>query len=237
MRLMISVTTEEEARQALRGGAEILDVKNPGEGSLGAQSPDVIRNIKALLSGNTEISAAIGDMPNLPGTAALAGLGAAVCGAHYVKVGLYGARSEADAEILLSQVKNAVRDFDASVIAASYADFRRTGTLNPECLPAIAASAGVGGCLLDTAVKDGHTLFDFLQPATIRLLAERAHDKGLMFGLAGALRAKDIPLARELGADVVGIRTAACRGNRRDGVLEFGLVQKLHRAIGQLPAP
>ena len=233
---MISVTTEEEARQALRGGAEILDIKNPKEGSLGAQSPDMIKSIRAFLRGSVEISAAIGDMPNLPGTAALAGLGAAVCGADYIKVGLYGARSEEDAEILLRQVKIAVRDFDASVIAAAYADFRRTGTLNPECLPAIAASAGVGGCLLDTAVKDGHTLFDFLPPATIRSLAEHSHGKGLIFGLAGALREKDIPLARELGADVVGIRTAACRGNRRDGALDFRLVQKLLHASRQLPA-
>ena len=36
MRLMISVVSAAEAREALAGGAEILDIKNPGEGSLGA---------------------------------------------------------------------------------------------------------------------------------------------------------------------------------------------------------
>lgn len=226
---MISVISEEEAREALLGGAEILDVKNPIEGSLGAQSPEVIRSIKTLSSGSTEISAAIGDMPNLPGTAALAALGAATCGADYIKVGLHGPRSEAEAKSLLCEVQKAVRDFDAFVIAAAYADFHRAGTLNPECLPRIAASAGVRGCLLDTAIKDGHTLFDFVQPSMIQLLAEQAHADGLLFGLAGALSEKDLPLARELGVDVVGIRTAACRNHRRDGTLDSSRVRQLRQ--------
>jgi uncharacterized protein (UPF0264 family) len=232
---MISVTSEAEAREALLGGAEILDVKNPAEGSLGAQAPEVIRNIKMLSSGSVKVSAAIGDMPNLPGTAALAGLGAALCGADYIKVGLYGTKSKAEAVTLLQEVQKAVRDFDTSVVAAAYADFNRSGTLNPEYLPGIAASSGVQGCLLDTAVKDGLGLFDFLQPATIRLLVEQAHADGLMFGLAGALSEKNLPLARELGADVAGIRTAACRNHRRDGALDSRLVQKLLKASKQLP--
>ncbi len=233
MRLMISVTSKEEAREALMGGAEILDVKNPAEGSLGAQTPGVIRNIKALSSGSVEISAAIGDMPNLPGTAALAALGAASCGADYIKVGLYGMRSETEAESILCEVQKAVQDFNASVIAAAYADFHRAGTLNPECLPRITASAGIRGCLLDTAIKDGQKLFDFIQPSMIRLLAEQAHADGLLFGLAGALREEHLPLAHELGADVVGIRTAACRGNQRDGTLDACRVRKLRQATRQ----
>jgi len=235
MRLMISVTSEEEAREALSGGAEILDVKNPAEGSLGAQSPETIRNIKALSSQNVEISAAIGDMPNLPGTAALAALGAASCGADYIKVGLYGTQSEAEAEFLLCEVQKAVRNFNASVIAAAYADYQRAGTLNPKSLPRMAASAGVKGCLLDTAIKDGHTLFDFIQPSMIRLLVEQAHANGLLFALAGALSANDLPMALELGIDVVGIRTAACCENQRNGILDAGRVRKLLEASRQSP--
>jgi len=235
MRLMISVTSEEEARQALLGGAEILDVKNPAEGSLGAQSPGVIRNIKILSAGCVEVSAAIGDMPNLPGTAALAALGAASCGADYIKVGLHGTQSEKEAESLLCVVQKAVRDFDASVIAAAYADYQRAGTINPKFLPRIAASANVRGCLLDTAIKDDQPLFDFIQPSTIRLLIKQAHADGLLFGLAGSLCEKDLPIAQELGVDVVGIRTAACRDNQRDGTLDADRVRRLHEASRQSP--
>jgi (5-formylfuran-3-yl)methyl phosphate synthase len=229
MRLMISVISALEAREAMLGGAEILDVKNPSEGSLGAQSPRVIREIKKLSSNGTAISAAIGDMPNLPGTAALAALGAAECGADYVKVGLYGPRSEEEALILLREVQLAVVDYSTIIIAAAYADFRRAGTLNPDCLPRIAASAGIGGCLLDTAIKDTHNLFDFINPQTLCRLAEQAHDAGLLFGLAGALREQDLQTVLDLGADVVGLRTAACRDYRRSGPLEAVRVQRLHQ--------
>jgi (5-formylfuran-3-yl)methyl phosphate synthase len=231
MRLMISVVSAVEAREAISGGAEILDVKNPAEGSLGAQPPFVIREIKSLSSGKIEISAAIGDMPNLPGTAALAALGAATCGADYVKVGLYGPRNEADAVSLLREVQQSVRDFKTSVIAAAYADFERAGTLDPACLPGIAAQGGVQGCLLDTAVKDGHTLFDFLNVRTLRSIIDQAHAAGLLFGIAGALREQDLPLARDLGVDVVGLRTAVCRNNNRGGPLEAARVRQLHRIL------
>jgi len=230
MRLMISVVSAEEAREALQGGADILDVKNPAEGSLGAQHPRVIREIRSLTPPGVELSAAIGDMPNLPGTAALAALGAATCGADYVKVGLHGPRNEAEALVLLREVKEAVREFNISVIAACYADYRRAGTLNPDCLPRLAASTGVSGCLIDTAIKDGLTLFDFLSPDALRLLVEQAHAAGLLFGMAGALRENDLPIVRDIGADVAGLRTAACRDSKRDGPLDAARVRRLRTA-------
>jgi len=234
---MISVVSAVEACEAMQGGAEILDVKNPAEGSLGAQPPQVIREIKNLSSGRAEVSAAIGDMPNLPGTAALAALGAATCGADYVKIGLFGPRDEAEARTLLREVQQAVQGFAISVIAAGYADFQRAGTLNPDCLPRLAASAGIRGCLLDTAIKDGRSLFDFLDPKALRFMAEQAHTSGLLFGLAGALREEELPLVQDVGADIAGLRSAACRDDQRCGPLEAARVERLHRHIRRLNEP
>lgn len=231
MQLMISVVSAAEAREALEGGAEILDVKNPAEGSLGAQIPDVIREIKTLARGQVKVSAAIGDLPNLPGTAALAALGAAGCGVDYVKVGLLGPQTNAEALALLGAVKQATREMPAMVIAGAYADFQRAGTLDPKTLPGIAAAAGVRGCLVDTAIKDGKTLFDFISPEELRSLAEEAHAAGLLFAIAGALEEKDLPVVRDLGADVVGLRTAACQDNRRNGRLDPERVRRLLAAI------
>jgi len=89
MRLLVSVRDVDEALEAVKGGAHIVDVKNPEEGSLGAHFPRVIRQVKEAVSGAVEVSATIGDLPNLPGTASLAALGAAVSGARYVKAGLF----------------------------------------------------------------------------------------------------------------------------------------------------
>jgi len=231
MRLMISVLSAEEAREAIEGGAHILDVKNPAEGSLGAQSPSVIRDIQKIAAGRLQVSVAIGDMPNLPGTAALAALGAACCGADYIKVGLMGLRDQTQAVTLLREVRRAVREFSTSVIAALYADHERADTLPPQCLPDIAARAGVAGCLLDTAVKDGRRLPEFIPWAALEQLVEKAHSRGLLAGLAGSLRREDLPAVRNLGADIVGVRSAACRDNRRMGPLEASRVLELHRIL------
>jgi (5-formylfuran-3-yl)methyl phosphate synthase len=233
MRLMISVVSAAEAREAMSGGAALLDVKNPEEGSLGAQFPKVIREIKKMASGNIELSAAIGDMPYLPGTAALSALGAAVCGANYIKVGLWGARSETEAIAMMCAVQEAVGEFNTSVIAAGYADYRRMGALDPRCLPDVAASAGIRGCLIDTAIKDGPTLFDFVKMSELTALAQQTHAKDLMFGAAGALRAQDLEPLRNAGVDVVGLRTAVCRNNQRNGPLDPVRVRDLIGKFGE----
>ncbi len=236
MQLLISVVNADEAGEAIAGGADILDVKNPAEGSLGAQTPRVIQQVRASAPGPMKVSVAIGDMPNLPGTASLAALGAAVCGVDYVKVGLWGPRTEAEAGFLLEEIRRAVSAFPTvAVIAAGYADAARAGTLDPRLLPRIAGTAGVAGCLLDTAIKDGRGLFDFLAPETLRSLAEEAHAAGLLFALAGALREQDLPLVRDLGADVAGVRSAACRDGRRAGPLDPERVRRLREVIALPP--
>jgi len=233
MLLMVSVISPEEVPIAIAGEADILDVKNPGEGSLGAQTPQVLRGVRAITPNSVEVSAAIGDMPDLPGTASLAALGAATCGVDYVKVGLYGPKCEEEAVYLLKAVRRAVDGFPAvRVIAAGYADAQRAGTLDAHWLPDIARKAGVSGCLLDTYIKDGHNLFDFLNPTALASLATEAHASGLLFALAGALQAEHLGQAQAVGADIVGVRTAACRGNRRDGRLDVDRIRVLRKGLG-----
>ncbi|MEK7282657.1 MAG: (5-formylfuran-3-yl)methyl phosphate synthase, partial [Acidobacteriota bacterium] len=102
--LLASVTGPEEAAIALREGADILDAKDPREGSLGACAPSVLRAIVALRDARTSgglvaprVSAALGDAPNLPGTFALAAAGAAACGVDYLKIGLRAPCAEDEA--------------------------------------------------------------------------------------------------------------------------------------------
>ncbi len=174
MKLMISVRDEIEAAAASAGGAEIIDVKNPAEGSLGAQPPEVIRAIANAVPAGIPVSASIGDVPNLPGTVALAGLGAAMCGVSFVKVGLLGARTPQEAASLLKALARALAITDRTVglVACAYADAALVGSLDPLHLPE-AAAPFVEGCLIDTAVKDGRSLFERLPDAAIALFIQR----------------------------------------------------------------
>jgi uncharacterized protein (UPF0264 family) len=228
MRLLVSVTDAAEARLAVAGGVDIVDVKNPAEGSLGAPAPGVIAQVRDAVPAERPLSAAVGDLPALPGTAALAALGAARCGAGYVKIGLWGPSVREEAVAVLRAARDAV-DGDAAVVAVAYADAARVPTrpLPPTELVAAAREAGVGGCLLDTAIKDGRGLLSWLDPDALTDLVAEAHGAGLEMALAGALRAEDLPAIRATGADVAGVRSAACRDGRRTAALDPERIARL----------
>ncbi len=68
MKLLISPMNETEAQEAIAGGADIIDVKNPAEGALGANYPWVIRQIKQITPKNLEVSCTLGEVGNFPGS-------------------------------------------------------------------------------------------------------------------------------------------------------------------------
>lgn len=219
MRLLVSVTREEEVAAAVTGGADIIDVKNPAEGSLGAAVPDRIIQIRSLTPAPLPVSVAIGDAPMLPGTMALAALGAACCGVEYVKVGMHGPRSAAEAEVLLRTVCRAVRDRfpETRIIAAGYADAAGFGAVEPHDMPGVAARAGADGCMLDTVAKGASSLFSLLEPSRVEAFVRECRELGLVSALAGSLGLADMPRVLALGPDIVGVRSAVCGGDRAGG--------------------
>lgn len=229
MNLLISVTTEAEVAAAVHGGADIIDVKNPVEGAMGANFPWIIRRVRAATPEHVPVSATLGDVPNLPGTIALAAVGAATCGIQYVKVGLMGPRRAADALHLLKSVCQAVSGCSptALVIASAYADAHQVNAFPPLDLPTVAAEAGVHGCLLDTAVKSGDNLFTHLDDGQLAHFVDQCRRSHLISALAGSLTAADVPRVRALEPDIVGFRTAACCGDRVHGQVDAGKVQQL----------
>ena len=169
MLLLISPINTEEAQEAIEGGADIIDVKNPKEGSLGANFPWVIRSIRELTPENMLVSATLGDVPYKPGTVSLAAAGAVASGADYIKVGLYGTRNYSEALEVMENVVKTVKDAsdDILVVASGYADAHRVGAVDPMEIPRVAADSGADLAMVDTAVKDGNTLFDFMDEEAI----------------------------------------------------------------------
>jgi uncharacterized protein (UPF0264 family) len=236
LKLLISPINEAEAKEAVAGGADIIDVKNPLEGALGANYPWVIKNIKKLTPKPLEVSCAIGDAPNLPGTVSLASFGAAALGVDYIKVGLYGVKTVEEAIFLLKQVAKAAKDCNphVKVVAAGYADAEKIGTINPAVIPEIAQQAGADIAMLDTSTKDGSNLFTYQTKTQLKEFVDKAHSFGLQAALAGSLRKQDISTVYGLGADIAGLRGAACTGSDRNkGHITRELVAELVEAVKQ----
>ena len=222
MRLLVSVVSAREARRALAGGADIIDVKDPTEGALGAPAPRVLSEVVRAVAGAVPVSVALGDLPDLPNAAALAACGAVLTGADYVKVGLRWVRSLDRAVAVMSAVSDAVGGC-AEVIAVAYAD---AGGLEPPALPpmrlpAVVERTGIAGALVDTFVKDGRGLYDSLSESELTDLVARTRVAGGTFGVAGQLRLGEL---RRVAADVVGVRSAVCRNGDRAAELESELV-------------
>ena len=234
--MLVSVLSLDEVEAALLGGADIVDVKNPAEGSLGAPSPALLRAVRSRVAPPAHLSAALGDAPHLPGTMALAAAGAAACGADYLKIGLLGSARPAQALDLLTAVRRAIEEVDpaARLVAVAYADASRVGALPPSELPAVARRAGVHGVMLDTAVKDGVSTFAALGEAGVAAFLAAARSLGLETAVAGALGSDEIGRARRLGADIVGVRGSACEGGR-GGTVNAARVGALRAALALSP--
>jgi len=232
VRLLVSVVNADEVEAALAGGADIVDVKNPAEGSLGAPVPALLRAVTSRVAPPAEVSVALGDAPHLPGTMALAAAGAAACGADYLKIGLLGSARPEQALELLAAVRRAAADVrpGARLMAAAYADASRVGALPPRELPSIARRAGFHGVMLDTAVKDGTSTFAAMSEDGVADFLAAARMLGLVTALAGALGPADLERAQRLGAEIVGVRGSACEGGRL-GVVSAGRVRALRAAL------
>jgi (5-formylfuran-3-yl)methyl phosphate synthase len=234
MKLLVSVVSADEARRALAGGADIIDVKDPGEGALGAPSPRVLSEVVRVVGDAVPVSVALGDLPSLPHTAALAARGAALSGADYVKVGLRGVRELEGAVAVMSAVHDAVGvgGDRVSVIAAAYADADALDppALSPAWLPELVQRTGISGALVDTCVKDGRGLYGWLSESELADLVARTRAAGASFAVAGQLTRDQLG---RVEADIVGVRSAVCRDSDRTGELDSELVAA---AIAELRA-
>ncbi|MHC1626233.1 MAG: (5-formylfuran-3-yl)methyl phosphate synthase [Methanoculleaceae archaeon] len=223
MELLVSPRSVDEARNAL--AADIIDVKRPAEGSLGANFPWVIRAVKEI-AGNKPVSAAIGDFDHRPGSASLSAYGAASSGADYIKVGLMlnGIR---EAREVVDAVTRAVKDEFPStkVVIAAYGDYQRLGTISPMDITDITADAGADVAMIDTGIKDGKSLLEFMTEEDLIRFVEQNRGHDLKTALAGSLRFEDIEVMHRIGPDIIGVRGMVCGGDR-NGTIQPDLVQK-----------
>ena len=83
---------------------------------------------------------------------------------------------------------------------------------------------------MDTCVKDGSGLLEWWRPDALARWISGARTRGLLTGLAGALGPDDVSKLLVPWPDVLGFRSAACRGGRR-GAVSSGRVSLLRHRI------
>ena len=210
-RLLASVADLEEARLALDLGADILDLKDPRLGALGAWPVEAVREAVLALGGRRPLSATIGDVPMEPLPIHAAAAAMALTGVDIVKVGFFG--TAPDRAVACAAALAPLAAAGTRLVAVVMADQRPDLALLP-----VLAGQGFLGAMLDTADKSRGGLLTHLDLAALGRFVATARAQGLLTGLAGSLGLADIAPLAALAPDYLGFRGALCHGDRTQGL-------------------
>ncbi len=262
-RLLVSVRNADEALMAVRGGADIVDVKEPSLGSLGRASLENLQAIARMLqdpavrvSGSQNepipLSIALGEVqewnessslfageflsqlaPSTSPSSLSSQPSAALCEAisqlkpRYMKLGLsqvaadgHGAQNWRNSWVDLRCRFSGDHDW----VAVAYADYQRADSpaLNDVLDAALETNCSV--LLIDTFVKDGSNLLDWLPIETLASLRKATAAHGLQLALAGRVTMPDLHALLPLQPDIVAVRGAVCEAGKRTATVSEKLV-------------
>jgi len=220
-KLLVSVRSAAEARAALAGGADLIDVKEPSRGPLGPADPEEIREVLAAVGGRVPVSAALGEWLVWSDRPVPDGL-------EYAKWGLAELRELQAWAVGLIRKSTCAR----CPVLAAYADFRRARSPEPEWLVGAAIRFQFPAFLIDTAVKDGSTLLDWIAPAALARMRFDLADAGVKVALAGSLDEAAIRRLAPLAPDWFAVRGATCVGGR-NGTVCADRVRQLRAVIDE----
>jgi uncharacterized protein (UPF0264 family) len=234
LHLLVSVRDRSEVGAALEGGADVIDAKEPENGSLGPVSSARLRQIDRRVPGGVPLSVALGDFDSpVAVAAAIAALPLRRRAAPvYLKLGL-GPDGGTDLRRIVAAAVEAALQHPAEprVIVVEYAD-RAAEAGSFETILSGASVAGAHGLLVDTLTKNGRTLLDWWPEARLSTWINETRAAGLLVAVAGSLGLRELRRAAALGPDVIGVRGAACSGGR-SGTVEASRVEPLRAALRQ----
>ncbi|MEQ8787269.1 MAG: (5-formylfuran-3-yl)methyl phosphate synthase [Pirellulaceae bacterium] len=229
-RLLVSVRSAEEAEAAIAGGADIVDVKEPLRGSLGAADAATWRAVREAAADRAPLSAALGELREVS-LLDDATPPRSLEGFQFAKLGLSGCGEERE---WIARWRIALQRLppDVAPIAVAYADWRTSQSPPPEQVLEVGVELGCAGLLIDTFDKRQGDLFAWRSPTQLATLIEAAGAARCFTALAGSLTMSSIPRALEIGADVIAVRGAVCR-DERTASIDQQLVRNAARCVNR----
>jgi len=227
-KLLVSVRSKAEAMAALVGGATVIDVKEPRNGSLGRATFDVWRGVRDIVPPLMPVSVALGELADWPADHFGEVPRDAWTGLAYCKLGLSGAPHDwVDRWRHLRQRLAVSGSPFPAWVAVVYGDWQAAGAPAPEAV--IDAASEINTCrgvLFDTWDKSNGLGIDLSwKPHVDRVRASRR-----FVALAGSLDANAIRRLAPLAPDLFAVRSSACVGGDRLGPIDPKRVATLARA-------
>jgi dihydroneopterin aldolase len=220
--MLASVRSLDEALLAMASGADLIDLKEPSQGALGALDHAAVRICVRSIGGRRPVSATIGDVPSMDPQVVMESVERlAATGVDFIKVGFFFHPRARDCVTALSSLACNVR-----LVAVVFAD-----APYDDGLIDVLASSGFSGAMLDTALKNGKTLRDWRTTLELETFLHRTRDLGLLSGLAGSLRTEDIAPLLALKPDYLGFRGALCADRDRKKTFDYEAASRIRALI------
>jgi uncharacterized protein (UPF0264 family) len=220
--MLASVNSIAEALLVLSADVDIIDIKQPALGALGALDIATVKQLVAGINGRCPVSATIGDLPMQPDPVFNAVKAMAETGVDYIKIGFFPGDDWQGTVKKLS----ALTGQNLALIAVLFADKQ------PDLgIMGLLKDAGFTGVMLDTMNKQKGSLTQLMAKMEIAHFVTQAKARQLLCGLAGSLRLEDIPELMSYQADYLGFRGALCQEHNRVGELNEQAVMQIKHAI------
>jgi (5-formylfuran-3-yl)methyl phosphate synthase len=220
--MLASVNSLDEALIILDAKVDIIDLKQPALGALGALDTELIKQIVETIDQACPISATVGDLPMEPRTVSTAVANMAKTGVDYIKIGFFPGGDWLDTLQALSALAR-----NHALIAVLFADTTPDIKL---LMPAL-KETGFKGVMLDTMDKNKGSLTRIMATAEIQQFVQQAKAQHLLTGLAGSLRREDISVLLPYQADYLGFRGALCRQHKRTAKLDLPAITLIKQTL------
>jgi len=221
--MLVSVNSVTEALLVAELAVDIIDLKQPSSGALGALDTTLVKQIVTVIKHRYPVSATIGDLPMNPKIIVSAVHAMAATGVDYVKIGFF---PDGDVIATLTQLSALIAEQNIALIAVLFAD----NTPDFALLPLLKAT-GFKGVMLDTMDKNKGSLTQVMSLERIQEFVAMTKTLELLCGLAGSLRQQDIAGLRMYQPDYLGFRGALCVDSNRIGELNQQAIVNLLDAI------
>lgn len=220
-KMLASVRNRQEAEVALQIGADIIDLKEPSRGALGAVETRKIAEIVAFVNGRRLTSAASGDLPMDAEAVRAKVEELASTGVDFIKIGFLPSERLVDCATAVSGIAA-----HQKLVAVLFADHVYPGNVLD-----VFAEAGFHGVMIDTADKTKGRLLQHLSTDRIGTFVADCHARGLTAGLAGSLEAPDVPRLLAYNPDFIGFRGALCSNLERGAAIDRDAALKVRALI------
>ncbi|MGB7815706.1 MAG: (5-formylfuran-3-yl)methyl phosphate synthase [Methylotenera sp.] len=222
--LLISVRNVEEALLALDAGVDIIDLKDPNVGALGALDLVTTKQIVQAINGCGLISATAGEQhASLSGLIEDINLRAQL-GVDMIKIAVSVLFYEPN---FIAELSRLTRE-GVKIVAVFFAD--EALNLN---LFATLQNAGFFGAMLDTKNKQHH-LLEMQTKNTLQIFTQLCKKHHLISGFAGSLKPQYIGDLVKFNPTYIGFRGGVCENSMRNStlsllkVMEVGNMLRIH---------